>query len=288
MPLLSQINLLGQANNILLTVSMAFGGSVWSSLALFERNSKTASYHAFALLWGSVLPSARTEQSDDSENSHTVGEGERTYGINSVLLIEVGRHPELLLCTDAWSTLPAQRINNKLLVDAYSFGLGFASDGADAMSQARVQLHIAQVLTAWREAWGHPCQGPGKSHRPLSDTPMGQCLPVNKWARSGKKLYLPVPDFTYQGWLLIWECLSPFSFLTVFSQGDSTHIPYPELSMDKTELLTFKPLQVILVQKQLLKKGIRFKITFFLCLKKEVSHFLSNLKKMYLLTENIQ
>lgn len=139
MPLLSQINLLCLANNILLTVSMAFGGSVWSSLALFERNSKTASYHAFALIWGSVLPSARTEQSDDSENSHTVWEGERSYGINSVLLIEVGRHPEELLCTDAWSTLPAQRINNKLLVDAYSFGLGFTSDCADVMSQASVQ-----------------------------------------------------------------------------------------------------------------------------------------------------
>lgn len=192
-------------------------------LGTIRKKQQNCSYHPFAFIWASVLPSARTEQSDDAENLHALREGERSYGINCFLLIEAGRHPEELLSTDVWFTVSSQRINNKLPV--HSFGLGFVSDCADVRLQVRVQAshctgpHCvtrgvrASLPSSWQE-----------SPFPFRHARWDSAYLWNKWARSGKKLYLPVPDFIHPGWHLIWDCLSPFNFLSVFSQGDSTHI----------------------------------------------------------------
>lgn len=277
MPLLSQIKPLCLAYNFLLTASMAFGGSGWSNLALLERN-RTASYHAPAFIWGSVLPPARTRQSDDSENLHTVQDGERSYGVNSVSLIEAGWHPEQLLFTHVWSTISPKRINNKLL-DVHSFGLRFVLNCVERRLQVKVQApHWTGPHSVMRRVTASRPGSHQESPCPFRHTELHSACLWNKWARWGKKLYLLVPDFTQPGWLLIWDCLSHFNFLLVFSQRDSTHTPYAELSMAKTELLTFKPLQVTPVQKQLLKKGICFKITFFV-LKKRSKPLSFKLKK---------
>lgn len=91
-----------------------------------------------------------------------------------------------------------------------------------------------------------------------------QCLHVEQNMKIRKET-IYMSHISHPRWLLIWDCLSSFNFLSAFSERDSTHIPYSELSMAKSALPAFKPLQVIPVQKQLLKKGINFKIIFCEC-----------------------
>ena len=136
-------------------------------------------------------------------------EGERSYGINSVLLIEVGRHPEGLLRTDAWSIVSSQRINNKLLVDIHSFGLGFVSHCVDArfclalcgckVASESISFSLHGSSLRDEKSEGIPARLLARVTFPFPTCRIGQCLLVEQMGKIGKETVSTCPRFHTPG-----------------------------------------------------------------------------------------
>lgn len=190
MPLLRHINPSGLANNFLLMASMAFGGSEWSSLAWFERNcSNTASYHAFALMWGSVLSHQPELSKVVIQKICTLCEEKGFMGITVSYWL---RQVSIWRAVKHWCLVSSQSINNKLLVDVHTFGLGFVLDFMDKKLQMRVQAsHCTDHHCMTRRVRASQPGSQQESPFPFRQAGWDSAYLWDKWLRSGKKLYLP-------------------------------------------------------------------------------------------------